>query len=160
MNLSIGSKCMERSFSMSAYVYSYLTIGLSLRNYLKMTPHAWICPLVPKLWRGFLPCQLMCTVTSPLNLPWKTTPKRHLICLNLSIGFKVMERSSFMLADVYSDLTIALNKTFMESRCIGQLSRFHCIINYGIQIVSLKKSQSADNIWNFPWAWKFTHNVN
>ena len=54
---------------------------------------------------------------------------------------------------------IALNKTFMEVDGIGQLSRFHCIINYGTQIVSLKKSQSAANIWNFPWAWKFTQNV-
>ena len=44
----------------------------------------------------------------------------------------------------------ALNKTFMEVDGIGQLSRFHCIINYGTQIVSLKKSQSAANIWNFP----------
>ena len=44
----------------------------------------------------------------------------------------------------------ALNKTFMESDGIGQLSRFHCIINYDTQIVSLKKSQSASNIWNFP----------
>ena len=44
----------------------------------------------------------------------------------------------------------ALNKPFMEVDGIGQLSRFHCIINYGTQIVSLKKSQSAANIWNFP----------
>ena len=44
----------------------------------------------------------------------------------------------------------ALNKTFMEVDGIGQLSRFHRIINYGTQIVSLKKSQSAANIWNFP----------
>ena len=41
-------------------------------------------------------------------------------------------------------------KTFMEVNGIGQLSRFHCMINYGTQIVSLKKSQSAANIWNFP----------
>ena len=45
---------------------------------------------------------------------------------------------------------IALNKPFMEVDGIGQLSRFHRIINYGTQIVSLKKSQSAANIWNFP----------
>ena len=44
----------------------------------------------------------------------------------------------------------ALNKTFMEVDGIGQLGRFHCIINYGTQIVSLKKSQSAFNIQNFP----------
>ena len=44
----------------------------------------------------------------------------------------------------------ALIKTFMEVNGIRQLSRFHCIINYGTQIVSLKKSQSAANIWNFP----------
>ena len=46
--------------------------------------------------------------------------------------------------------TIALNKTFMEVDGIGQLDRFHCIIDYGTQILSWKKSQSAVNIWNFP----------
>ena len=46
--------------------------------------------------------------------------------------------------------TTALNKTFMEVDGIGQFGRFHCIINYSTQIVSLKKSQSAANIWNFP----------
>ena len=46
--------------------------------------------------------------------------------------------------------TIALNKTFTEVDGIGQLGRFHCIINYVTQIVSFKKSQSAANIWNFP----------
>ena len=49
-----------------------------------------------------------------------------------------------------ANMNIALNKTFMEVDGIGQLSRFHRIINYGTQIVSLKKSQSAANIWNFP----------
>ena len=44
----------------------------------------------------------------------------------------------------------ALNKTYMEVNAIEQLSRFHCIMNYGTQILSLKKSQSAANIWNFP----------
>ncbi len=50
----------------------------------------------------------------------------------------------------YRRMDIALNKPFMEVDGIGQLSRFHCIINYGTQIVSLKKSQSAAKIWNFP----------
>ena len=52
--------------------------------------------------------------------------------------------------DDKSNIANALNKTFMEVDGIGQLGRFHCIINYGTQIVSLKKSQSAVNIWNFP----------
>ena len=43
----------------------------------------------------------------------------------------------------------ALNKTFMEVNGIGQFYIFHCLINYGTQIKSLKKSQSAANIWNF-----------
>ena len=46
---------------------------------------------------------------------------------------------------VVTCLNNALNKTFMESDGIGQLSRFHCIINYGTQIMSLKQSQSATN---------------
>ena len=57
--------------------------------------------------------------------------------------------------NIWTHRNTALNKTFMKSDGIGQLSRFHCIIliyyiNYGTQIVSLKKSQSAANIWDFP----------
>ena len=44
----------------------------------------------------------------------------------------------------------ALNKTFMGVNGSGQPNRFLCILNYGTEIVSLKKSQSAANIWNFP----------
>ena len=51
---------------------------------------------------------------------------------------------------VFDNVDNALNKTFMDVNGIRQLHRFHCIINYGTQIVSLKKSQSAANIWNFP----------
>ena len=72
-------------------------------------------------------------------------------CLKSTLNF-----DCFSWVSVYN----ALNKPFMEVDCIGQLSRFHSIINYGTQIVSLKKSQSAANIWNFPWSWKFTQNTN
>ena len=34
----------------------------------------------------------------------------------------------------------------IDTFCNGQVSRFNCIINYGTQIVYLKKSQSVDNI--------------
>ena len=37
--------------------------------------HFEICPLDQKLWRYLFPCQLMCTVTSPFDLAWKTNPK-------------------------------------------------------------------------------------
>ena len=37
--LPIGSRVMERSSSMSADLYSDLTIGLGMKNYPKMTPH-------------------------------------------------------------------------------------------------------------------------
>ena len=128
-NPPIGSKVMERSSSISADLYSDLTIGLGMKNYPKMTPHmlqsahwfqsygkvffhvswfvqwphhwigheklpqndpsyATICPLVLKLWKGPLPCQLICTVTSPLDRAWKTTPKWPLICHNQLIGSK------------------------------------------------------------------------
>ena len=50
----------------------------------------------------------MCTVTSLLDLPWKTTPKWLLDCQNLSTGSKVIEMSLSMSADVYSYLTIGL----------------------------------------------------
>ena len=62
----------------------------------------------PKLWRGLLPCQLICTVTSSLDWAWKSTPKWPLIYHNPPIGSKDMERSSSMSADLYSDLTIGL----------------------------------------------------
>ena len=68
-----------------------------------------ICPVVPKLWKGLLPSQLICTVTSPLDRAWKTIPKWPLICYNLPIGSKFMERSSSMSADLYSGLTIGLD---------------------------------------------------
>ena len=55
-----------------------------------------------------------------------------------------------MVGKINKTFCTALNKPFMEVDGIGQLSRFHYIINYGTQIVSLKKSQSAANIWNFP----------
>ena len=61
--------------------------------------------LVSKLHKGLLPCQLICTVTSPLDWAWKTTPKWPLICHILPIGSKVMERSSSMSADLYCDIT-------------------------------------------------------
>ena len=53
----------------SLYCYLLETFGLVLE----------IHPLNQKLWR----CQLMCTVTSLLDLPWKTTQKRLLDCQNV-----------------------------------------------------------------------------
>ena len=64
--------------------------------------------LVPKLHEGHLPCQLICTVTSPLDWAWKTTSKWPLICLIPFIGYQVTWRSASMSADLYSDLTIRL----------------------------------------------------
>ena len=82
-------------------------------------PHDWIGPakIIPK-WaliclnlfnalEVLLPCHLICTVTSSLDLEWKTTPKWVLICPNPTICSHVMERSSSMSADLY-DLTIGL----------------------------------------------------
>ena len=64
---------------------------------------------------------------------------------------RVSDRSRSQSQGLYiTSSDTALNKTFMEVDGIGQLGRFHCIINYGTQIVSWKKSQSAVNIWNFP----------
>ena len=71
--------------------------------------YATFCQLVPNLWKGLLPCQLIWTVTSPMAWAWKTTPKWPLICHIPHIGSKVMEkRSSSMSADLYSELTIGL----------------------------------------------------
>ena len=93
--------------------------------------YAWICPLVPKLWRGLLPCQLMFTVTSLLDQPGKTTPKRPLICLNLSIGSKVIERSSSISVDVYSDLTIGLALKNYPKMTPHMLKSVHWFKSYG-----------------------------
>ena len=104
-NLSTTSEVMEMSlsevtvisFSMSADVFSDITI--SLEKLSQNDPwHFEIHPLNQKLWR----CQLMCTVTSLLDLPWKTTPKWLLDCQNPSTGSKVIEMSLSMSADVYS----------------------------------------------------------
>ena len=84
--------------------------------------YATFCPLVPKLWKGLLPCQLICTVTSPLDWAWKTTPKWPLICLNPSIGWKVMERSSPMSADLYRDITVFFYVTWLVVQCLYNIT--------------------------------------
>ena len=93
--------------------------------------HFEIRPLDQKLWRCLFSCQLICTVTSPLDWPWKTTPKGPLICLNLSIGSKVMERSSSMSADVYSDLTIGLALKNYPKMTPHMLKSVHWFKSYG-----------------------------
>ena len=65
-------------------------------------------PLDQTLWRCLFPCQLMIIVTSLLDWPWKTTPKRLLNCQNPSTESEVKELSFSMSADMYSDLTIGL----------------------------------------------------
>ena len=52
----------------------------------------------------FFHFQMMCIVTSPLDWPWKTTPKLPLTLWNLSTGSKVMEMSFFMSADGVDNL--------------------------------------------------------
>ena len=102
-----GSEVLEMSFSISADVYSDLTIKLALKNYPKMTHK------LPKSLHWFkryseinqFLCQLMCSVTSPLY--WKT-PKWLLNCQNPSTGSKDTVKSIFMSADVYSDFTVWL----------------------------------------------------
>ena len=129
---------LEITFSMSADVYSDLTIGLALKNYHKMGLK------LPKSIHWF-------KRYSEINfyVSW---------CVQWPHCWIALKTTQWLLN--CQNQSTALNKTFMESDGIGQLSRFHCIINYGTQIVSLKKSQSATNIWNFPWAWKFTQNAN
>ena len=53
---------------MSADLYSDLAYGLGVKNYPKLTLHfVEIHPMVVKLWEGLHHCQLMCTLTSPLD---------------------------------------------------------------------------------------------
>ena len=54
------------------------------------------------------PCQLLCTVTLPLDWLRKTTLKWPLTLWNPSTRSEVMEMSFSMSADVYSDLIIGL----------------------------------------------------
>ena len=72
--------------------------------------YAKICPLVQKLWKSLLPCQLICTVTSPLDWPWKTTPKWPLTCWNLSTEskdtVKFISKSAVLYSHSWSDLNI------------------------------------------------------
>ena len=67
-------------------------------------------------------------------------------CDLLSLSFTPSNNKIRLISVLYN----TLNKTFMEVDGIRQLNRFHCLINYGTQIVSLKKLQSAANIWNCP----------
>ena len=99
------------------------------------TRHFEIHPLDQKLQR----CQLMCTVTSLLDLPWKTTQKLHLNCKNLSTASeviemslsKVMEISFFMSADVYSDHTIGVTLKNYPKMTPDTLKSIHWIRSYG-----------------------------
>ena len=54
-----------------------------------------------------------------------------LICLNLSIGSKVIERSSFKSADVYSDLTIGLALKNYPKKTPHMLESIHLFQSYG-----------------------------
>ena len=115
-NPSTGSEVMEIFSSISADVYSDLIIGLASKNYQKMTLK------FPKSIHWFkryseiyqFLCQLMCSVTSPMDWPWKTTLNWPLTLWNLSTVSEVMEMSFFMSADVYSDLTIG----FALKKCL------------------------------------------
>ena len=64
------------------------------------------------LCKCLLPCELMCTVTSPLDWPWKTTPKWPLTCWNLSTGskdtVKFIFKSAVLYSHSWSDLNIGL----------------------------------------------------
>ena len=95
------------------------------------SPLVKIHPLDQKLWRCLFSCQLICKVTSPLDWPWKTTPKRPLMCLNLSIGSKVTERSFSMSADVYSDFTIGSALKNYPKRTLHMLESVHWFQSYG-----------------------------
>ena len=64
-------------------------------------PYAYICPLVPKLWRGLLPCELIYTATLSMDWASKTTPNWPPICLNLSSRSKVMYKSFSTSADSF-----------------------------------------------------------
>ena len=107
-------------------------------------------PAIILLFGGSLKCLYLSQISTDLH-----SVKKHLNASVLPQFLSTHLTSSFNFRKVQIwlhtfPLCIALNKTFMEVDGIGQLSRFHCIINYGTQIVSLKKSQSATNIWNFP----------
>ena len=74
-------------FSMSTDVWSNHWIGLEKLP--QNDPwHFEIRPLDQKLWRCPFSCQLMCTVTSPLDWPWKTTQKWLSTCKSPSTGSK------------------------------------------------------------------------
>ena len=90
-----------------------------------------IPPVVAKLWRGLLPDQLICTLTSPLDLAWKTTPNWHIICWNTSNGCQVMGKSSSMSADVYTDLTIGLGMKNYPKLTPHMLKSLHWLPSYG-----------------------------
>ena len=112
---------LQKSKHMLHFVCDLITINKK---------YAEIRPLNQKLWRCLLSCQLMCTVILPLHWPQKTTPKWVLIHWNLSIRSTVMERSSSMSADVYSDLTIGLASKNYPKISPHMLKSVHWIKSY------------------------------
>ena len=78
--------------------------------------------------QGLLPRQVICTVTSKLDLAWKITPNWYIKYHNLPIGSKVMERSSSMSADLYSDLPWLNLLQTQETRQNRQLCSL-CLLN-------------------------------
>ena len=77
LNPSIGSQVMGRFSSMTDDLYSWPYHWIGHGKLSQNEPsYALIHPLVPKLWGGLLPCQLICTVDLTIGFGMKNYPKK------------------------------------------------------------------------------------
>ena len=102
-----------------------------------------------ELLGGHLPCQLICTVTLPMDWAWKTILKWPLICWNPSSGGKVMERSSSRSADLYINLTIGLGMKNYPKLTHHLLKYIKWLPSYGEVFINV----SWCVYWPHHWIW-------
>ena len=157
ISIPIRCRILISLLQASYLIWSHYLIGLEKLP--QNDPrHFEICPLDQKLWRYLFPCQLMCTVTYPLDWSWKTTPKCPLTLWNPSTGSEVTEISFSMSADVYSDLTIGLALKNYPKMSPHMLKLIHWIQSYNdISILSADLySCTADLTSPLDWPEKTT----
>ena len=104
-------------------------------------------PLVAKLWGGLLPCQLICTVTLPMDWAWKTIPNWPLICWNTSTGCEVLERSSSLSADLYIDITIGLCMKNYHKLTLNLLKSIQWLPSYGKVFINVSRCVHWPHHW-------------
>ena len=93
-------------------------------------------------WNQFL-CQLMYTVTSPVDWPWKTTPKWLFFCQNPSTGSEDRVKSIFSYKSNSTIANVCLSVSF--SVCLSQKP-------LSLSELLLSTMESIDHGAYWPWS--------